>query len=68
MNDLNKRIHILVAEDHVVACVGVSTIVNTQRDMTVVAEATNGRQALELYREHLPDVALLDLRYYPASR
>src|SRR5262249_45637325 len=55
-------IRILVAEDHLVARVGVSTIVNLQPDMTVVAEAANGQQALELYRTHLPDVTLLDLR------
>jgi two-component system NarL family response regulator len=55
-------IRILVAEDHLVARVGVSTIVNLQPDMTVVAEAANGQQAFELYRAHLPDVALLDLR------
>ena len=57
-----NRIRILVAEDHLVARVGVSTIVNLQPDMTVVAEAANGQQAIELYRAHLPDVTLLDLR------
>jgi Response regulator containing a CheY-like receiver domain and an HTH DNA-binding domain len=55
-------IRILVAEDHLIARVGVSTIVNLQPDMTVVAEAANGQQAVELYRAHLPDVTLLDLR------
>jgi two-component system, NarL family, response regulator len=55
-------IRILVAEDHLVARVGVTTIVNMQPDMTVVAEASNGQQAVELYHKHLPDVTLLDLR------
>jgi two-component system NarL family response regulator len=55
-------IRILVAEDHLIARVGVSTIVNLQPDMTVVAEAANGQQAIELYRKHQPDVTLLDLR------
>ena len=59
---MSDRIRILVAEDHLVARVGVSTIVNMQPDMVVVAEATNGQQALELYRQHLPDVTLLDMR------
>ena len=57
-----NKIRILVAEDHVVARVGVATIVNSQHDMIVVAEATNGRQAVVSYREHRPDVALLDMR------
>lgn len=59
---MSHPIRILVAEDHLVARVGVSTIVNMQPDMTVVAEASNGQQAVELYRKHLPDVALLDMR------
>jgi len=59
---MSEKIRILVAEDHLVARVGVTTIVNMQPDMTVVAEATNGVQAVELYRQHRPDIALLDLR------
>jgi len=59
---MNDKIRILVAEDHLVARVGVSTIVNMQPDMTVVAEASNGQQAVELFRKHRPDVALLDMR------
>jgi two-component system, NarL family, response regulator len=59
---MSNPIRILVAEDHLVARVGVTTIVNMQPDMTVVAEASNGQQAIELYRKHLPDVTLLDLR------
>jgi two-component system NarL family response regulator len=59
---MSESIRILVAEDHLVARVGVSTIVNMQPDMTVVAEASNGLQAVELFRKHLPDVTLLDLR------
>jgi DNA-binding NarL/FixJ family response regulator len=59
---MSNPIRILVAEDHLVARVGVSTIVNMQPDMTVVAEAANGVQAVEMYRQHRPDIALLDLR------
>ena len=55
-------IRILIAEDHLIARVGVGAIVNAQTDMTVVAEATNGQQAVALYREHRPDVALMDMR------
>ncbi len=59
---VSSKIRILVAEDHLVARVGVSAILNRQPDMLVVAEASNGRQALERYRKHLPDITLLDLR------
>jgi two-component system NarL family response regulator len=59
---MNDKIRILVAEDHLVARVGVTTIVNMQDDMTVVAEAANGHQAVEMFRMHQPDVTLLDLR------
>ncbi len=59
---MRSKIRILVAEDHLVARVGVTAIINRQPDMLVVAEASNGRQTVERYRKHLPDVALLDLR------
>ena len=59
---MSQKIRILVAEDHLIARVGVTGIINMQSDMTVVAEAVNGRQAVERFRENLPDVALLDVR------
>jgi two-component system NarL family response regulator len=59
---MSEKIRILVAEDHLVARVGVTTIVNMQDDMVVVAEAANGNQAVEMFRVHQPDVTLLDLR------
>ena len=59
---MSDAIRILVAEDHLVARVGVTTIVNMQPDMQVVAEASNGQQAIEMFRKYLPDVTLLDLR------
>lgn len=59
---MSSKIRILVAEDHLVARVGVSAIINRQPDMVVVAEATNGRQAVERFRKYLPDVTLLDIR------
>jgi two-component system NarL family response regulator len=59
---MNSKIRILVAEDHLVARVGVSAIINCQPDMVVVAEAVNGKQAVERFRKHLPDIALMDMR------
>jgi two-component system NarL family response regulator len=55
-------IRIVIAEDHLIARVGVKTILNTQPDMTVIGEAANGMQALELYRKLQPDVTLMDVR------
>ena len=55
-------IRVLVAEDHVIARVGVTTIINKQPDMTVIAEAANGAEAIELYRRHKPNITLVDLR------
>jgi len=59
---MTSRIRILVAEDHLVARIGVSAIINRQPDMVVVAVAANGRQAVERYRQYQPDVTLLDIR------
>jgi two-component system NarL family response regulator len=55
-------IRILVAEDHLIARVGITTILNAQPDITVVAEASNGQQAIDLFRSTKPDVGLLDVR------
>jgi DNA-binding NarL/FixJ family response regulator len=55
-------IRILIAEDHLIARVGIETIINTQPDMSVVAEAANGAEAVELHRKHHPDVTLIDMR------
>jgi DNA-binding NarL/FixJ family response regulator len=64
INALNqeKQIRILVAEDHLIARLGISTIIDSQPDMAVLAEAVNGEQACILYRSHRPDVTLMDMR------
>ena len=58
----DKPIRILIADDHFVVRMGLAAVINTQADMQVVAEAANGLQAAELFRQHLPDVTLMDLR------
>ena len=56
------RIRVLVADDHPVVRDGIIANVKHQGDMTVVAEAGDGVEALGLIKKHLPDVVMLDLR------
>jgi two-component system NarL family response regulator len=58
----DKSIRVLIADDHFVVRMGLAAVIHTQPDMTVVAEATTGKQAVELFRQHRPDVTLMDLR------
>ncbi len=60
--DKNQVIRVLVADDHPVVREGLVALIARQPDMTVVAEAQTGREAIELYRRNRPDVALMDLR------
>ena len=56
------KIRTMIVEDHFVVRVGLSAIINSQADMVNVAETGNGRQAVELFEKHKPDVTLMDLR------
>ncbi len=58
----DEQILIVVADDHPVVREGLRALVNSQRDMKVVAEAANGREAVQQFSLHSPDVLLLDLR------
>ena len=55
-------IRILIADDHYVVRIGLTTMINTEPDMEIVAEATDGGQAIGLFARHNPDVTVLDLR------
>jgi DNA-binding NarL/FixJ family response regulator len=56
------RIRVLIADDHTMVVAGLASIIGMQPDMEVVAEANDGREAVDLWRKHSPDVGLLDLR------
>jgi DNA-binding NarL/FixJ family response regulator len=55
-------IRVLVADDHPVVRAGLGAVIAEQDDLELVAEAENGASAVALFREHRPDVALMDLR------
>lgn len=56
------KIRILLVDDHIVMRMGLVTATDGEPDMKVVAEAENGLEAIAAYRQHLPDVVVLDLR------
>ena len=58
----HNAIRILIADDHLVVRIGLRSMIDTQPDMNVIAEAANGREAVALFRDHQPDVTLIDLR------
>jgi len=57
-----NKIRIMVVEDHHVVRQGLVALLNTVPDMRVVAEGADGKQAVDLFRQHEPDVTLMDLR------
>ena len=56
------KIRVLVVDDHPMVRDGIKANLKPQRDMTVIAEANDGVEAITLIKKHLPDVVLLDLR------
>ena len=58
----STTIRVLIADDHAIFRQGLATIINRDPDMQVIAQAENGEQAIALFKEHQPDVTLMDLR------
>jgi DNA-binding NarL/FixJ family response regulator len=54
-------IRLLTVDDHPIYRGGLAALIAAYPDLALVAEATNGREAIELYRQHRPDVTLMDL-------
>ena len=57
-----KVIRVLIADDHPVVREGLVTILKSEKDIEVVAEADDGKETCEIYHQLAPDVLLLDLR------
>lgn len=57
-----RNLHVVIADDHPIVLEGLAAMVEREPDLSVVAQATDGRAAVEAVLRHLPDVTLMDLR------
>jgi len=62
VSDASPRIRILAVDDHALVREGIAVLVETQPDMTLVGEASTGREAIQQFRTHRPDITLMDLQ------
>jgi DNA-binding NarL/FixJ family response regulator len=62
MKTASNPIRILLVDDHPVLRQGIQALAADERDMQFVSEASNGREAIEQFRKHRPDIALMDLQ------
>jgi len=62
MSDQSSTIRVLIVDDHSIVRQGLATIINRDPEMTVIAQAEDGQQAIGCFSEYQPDVTLMDLR------
>jgi DNA-binding NarL/FixJ family response regulator len=62
VSDGTAQIRILAVDDHPLVRQGIAVLLGTERDMKLVAEASNGRQAIQQFRAQRPDITLMDLQ------
>ncbi len=58
----SPQIRVMVIDDHSIVRQGLVALLNTEDDLTVIAEGSDGAQAIDLFKQHTPDVTLMDLR------
>jgi DNA-binding NarL/FixJ family response regulator len=58
----SERMKVMIVDDHPLMRVGIAAIINARADMTVVAQAGTGEEAIALFPRHKPDITLMDLR------
>ena len=61
MNAETKTIRILTVDDHALLRAGIASLVEIEPDMELVAQASTGREGIEQFRRHRPDITLMDL-------
>jgi len=59
---MSEKIRVLTVDDHPLWCMGIASVINAQPDMLLVAQASTGRQAIEYFGKHKPDVILAEVR------
>ena len=59
---MTKKIKVLAVDDHPLLREGIAAVIEGEGDIELVAQATNGQEAIELFRVHRPDVTLMDLQ------
>src|ERR1700733_13580992 len=62
VGSMSDPIRIMIVEDHAVVRQGLAALLRTVPDFSIVAEAADGRASVELFRQHQPDITLMDLR------
>lgn len=62
MTDVSAQIRIMAVDDHVLVLEGIGLLVENESDMSLVAQARNGREAIQQFRTHRPDITLMDLQ------
>lgn len=62
MNNSTQPVRVLCVDDHPLMREGISAVIRNEADLLLVAEAISGREAVEAFRKHRPDVTLMDLR------